>query len=391
MSYRWLFAVVVLLGCDGAEWHGAEPVDDRPRRSVGGADPFPAVAIAGQRAIVVWGTVLLNGYRAEPGTWARWYDGDGWSEPAFLGDRTQRPVLVASSNGTALAWVTDGITHFDGRSWSAPSSADLGTSPQLAMDGRGNALALGTNGADLVITDFAPATGWGPTRLLAENGSAHLVAMSDSGAAIAVWSDGIDVRARLRSSLGIWSTTRTVDTGCSPVAARMFGVDRSVVLARCGSTLRLLRSDAAGGFVGAGEVPSRAYTQLVVNRLGGVLVAASDGNSLSIIHAPPGVPLTAPLSVTASVISPSIGATFGITLDDEENGHILFTEHEGVSRLKGREFDGNARTLRPVVVMDRGTGSAYYPSVAGDPNGNAIVAWNQSGSNPEEIWANLYY
>jgi hypothetical protein len=390
MANRWLVAVVLLTGCDSG-WHGAEPVDDRPHRSVAGADPFPAAAMAGQRPIVVWGAVVTSGFTQTPGTWARWHDGTSWSDIAQLGDRTQRPALVASENGTALARVTDGISHFDGSSWSAPTVVDLGSNPVWAMDGSGNGLAVGRSDDELVVTPFDASAGWGRTTALADAGTSYQLAMSQSGAAIVVWSDGIDIRARLRSALGIWSTIRTVDTGCSPVAVRMFGADQSVVLAACGASLRLLRSTAFGGFLAAGETPHGGYAQLAVNQAGGALVAAVYDRTLKLIHAPPAMPFAAPLIATTSLISPAIGSTFGITLDANDNGHILYSEYEGVSRLKGREFIGNSRTLSDVFIADRSVGSAYYPSVAGAENGNAIVAWNQSGPNPEEIWANLYY
>jgi hypothetical protein len=217
--------------------------------------------------------------------------------------------------------------------------------------------------------------------------------MSESGHAIVVWFDGIDIRARLRSPSGLWSAQRTVDTGCSPVAVRMFGVDRSVVLGSCGGSLRLLRSGAAGGFFEVGETPEGLGTRLAINSLGGALVATaalSEDNILNISHAAPDMPLTAPLTVTTSLVSPSIGSTFDVALDSAERGHVIYTDFEGVSRLKGRELDGNALTLTPPVVLDRGTGSAYYPTLSGTSDGSAIVAWNQSGANPEEIWANIF-
>jgi hypothetical protein len=215
--------------------------------------------------------------------------------------------------------------------------------------------------------------------------------MSESGAAIAVWWDGTDIRARLRSPGGIWSRLRTVDTGCSPVAVDMFAADQSVVLGRCGASLRLLRSTPFGGFLAAGETPESPFTQMAVSSTGGALVAAAHDGTLNVTYAPPGTPLGSPLAVTTALISPSVGATFGITLDSANNGHVLFSEYEGVNRLKRREFDGDSLTLGAVAIADRSTGSAYYPSVAGADSGEAIVAWNQSGSNPEEIWANLYY
>jgi hypothetical protein len=390
MSSRLLLAIVFVTGC-GEGWHGAHAVDDRPHRSAAGSDPFPAAAMAGQRPIVVWGTILQDGFRATPGTWARWHDGTSWSTFASLGARTQRPTLVASTNGSALALVADGVTHFDGVSWSAPAAVDLGDAPKLAMDGAGNALAVGSNGDELVVTTFEPSAGWGTPLSLAEGASSHLVAMSEGGSAIVVWSDGTAIRARRRSPLGIWSTNRTVDTGCIPVGVRMFGVDQVVVLGDCGPSLRLSRSGPFGGFFAAGETPSGPFTQLAVNSNGGALVGTTNSGTLSVIHAPAGMPLSAPLVVTTSLIPPSAGATFGISLDSEEKGHVVFSEYEGVNRLKGRELDGNARTLTSVFIVDAGSGSAYYPSLAGADDGKAIVAWNQSGSNPEEIWANLYY
>jgi hypothetical protein len=346
--------------------------------------------MAGQRPIVVWGAIVLSGVMGTPGTWARWHDGTSWSGYANLGARTQRPTLVASTNGTALALVADGVVHFDGSNWSAPAEVDFSGSAQLAMDGSGNALALHESADQLVVAAFEPSTGWDSSTALADAGSSPHVAMSESGAAIVVWSDGTDIRARLRSPLGIWSTLRTVDTGCSPIAVRMFGADQSVVLGACGESLRLLRSTPFGGFLAAGDTPYGHYAQLMVNASGGALVAAAYDHTLKLIYAPPAMPLTAPLTVTTSLISPSIGATFGITLDSNNNGHILYSEYEGVNRLKGREFVGNSRTLSAVFAADTSSGSAYYPSVAGAENGNAIVAWNQSGSNPEEIWANLF-
>lgn len=390
MSSRCLLGVLLLTAC-GESWHGAEVVDDRPKDPLAGSDPFPAAAMAGEHPLVVWGAVITDGFMGGTSrTWARLHDGTSWRDFADLGARTQQPALVASTNGTAIALVHDGVTRFDGGSWSPPASVDFGVEPQLAMDGSGNALVLGKRDHQLFVTAFAPSSGWSSPLALADDVSGYRIAMSGAGAAIAVWSDGIDIRSRQRDTAGVWSTVHTVDTGCAPRAVRMFGANSSVVLASCGSSLRLLRS-APKGFLPAGEIANGTWTDLAVNAAGAALVAATDREVLSLAHAPAGLSLSAPMIVTSHLISPAVGSTFGITLADADAGHIVFSELvDHKNRIKGREFSAAGGLEAPFEIS--AVGSAYYPSLAGTADGHAIVAWNQGGlSPPEQIRADLFY
>lgn len=218
----------------GGGWDAAELVQSS-EESLG--SPVLAVDAAGN-ALAMWEQVYDYTYHV----WAnRYTSGGGWDAAGLVQMNAFRPYVATNAHGSYLAtWV-----HFNGTEvrsiWASPYSHDGGwgmaervdaggdegtfpASAQVAVDARGNALALWTQASspspyagnlrDLWANRYTSGQGWGlPERIESEDVltvSGPRLAMDAKGNGLAVWLQ----RDRSQyTETGIWANRYTVANG----------------------------------------------------------------------------------------------------------------------------------------------------------------------------------
>lgn len=167
---------------------------------------------------------------------ATWSPARGWSARTTISGDGQQPegaVVDVAANGLAVAaWRSyagaqnDSAVHVAvrpaGEAGFRPSER-LSLPGQFAVDprigvGRNRAVVLYRAGDAIVARAWTAASGWTAPAVLSEKGASHQVAIDGRGAAIAVWSSGFDgYAATLAPSSTTWS--RPVDVTASDVDA----------------------------------------------------------------------------------------------------------------------------------------------------------------------------
>lgn len=396
MDVRVLVTACLAVAC-APEWHPPEVVDDRDKDPIGAQDPYPKATMAGSKAVVVWGARVKPPRLGDPiidRTYARFSNGvDPWSTFTEIGEFTQRPDLVGSANGTAIARVTDGFSHFDGASFSAPVEIAVGSSPRMAMDGSGNAFVVGSSGGNILATRYDSATGWGAPTVIG-SGDSPRVAMSESGAAVVAWTSGGNVWVNHYGvGVGFFGGEEVLSL-CAASAVGVSDDGEAVVVADCADGTYALRSAADGELTPAALFADEDVlsTQLAVNASGAALVAWFDDGSdtFRAATAEPGDPFGGSVLISSNPTPPSLGAVMGVSLDASGDGHLVYSEmgyHEVVARrFKSDTGFADAESLEGFA------GASYYPSFSGNANGDAVVAWNQANQpTPEQIWAARFW
>jgi hypothetical protein len=396
MVVRVLVVSCLAVAC-APEWHPPEVLDDRDKVIEGGQDTFPEATMAGSRAIVVWGARVKPPRLGDPlieRTYARFSNGvDPWSTFAEIGDFTQRPQLVGSADGTAMALVTDGFSRFDGDSFSAPVEVEVGSSPRMAMDGSGNVLVVGSSGGDILATRYDGTTGWGAAAVIG-SGASPRVAMSEAGAAVVAWSNGGNVWLKYYSATDGFSAGVEVLAGCAPSAVGVSDEGEAVVVADCDGASYALRASTSFGLTPAALLVdgSALSMELAVNASGAALAAwyDFDNDTFRAASAEPGDPFGASVLISSNPAPPYAGPALGVSLDASGDGHMVYSEAD-YFELEARRFEPDTG-FSDAESLEGFAGKSYYPSFAGNANGDAVVVWNQSGeATLEQIWAARFY
>jgi hypothetical protein len=91
------------------------------------------------------------------------------------------------------------------------------------------------------------------------------------------------------------------------------------------------------------------------------------------------------LAGTSSVNIPEIA------MDSDGNAMVVWYMYDGISyyRIYARHYTSLTKSWSTATPIDNGSNDATDPSVAMDPNGNAMTAWMQTDSN-RSIYANHY-
>ncbi len=309
----------------GKGWESASLIEDN---SLGdGIAPRLAMNDAGE-AVVVWRQNMGEGIeqvwanRFIPSTgWgvATRIDGvtgeDGWSPDVAMDHRGNAvAVWVSWYNGSLKTWAN----HFSPESgWAAaqrigPDVPERADYPRVAMDSDGRATVVWEQKGDtwyhIWVNRFTPASGWGSARRIetetAGNASGPQVAMDESGNAIVVWlqSGG--------SGNGIWSS----------------------------------RFEAANGWGEARRI-----------------VSNSAGTAL------------------APRVAMERGSAVVAWIQSSDRGEIWAT------RFAPQRGWGSAEWISPGDA-----GSAWHPELAMDEYGEVMVVWHQGSDERGSIWSNRF-
>jgi hypothetical protein len=260
------------------------------------------------------------------------------------------------------------------------------------MDANGNAVAVGRSDA-LRATFYQPGSGWGLPADVGPDVAGYRVAMGSTGAAVVSFTADGSARANVYGLDATWHGEVTLRAGCSSVCAGSAASGEAVVVLRCGDDLRLARSTTGTSFtVGAPLTAAGSYERCAFNDSGAALVAwYALGAELRVAYAAAASDFSPMLSVATGVTPPSVGDTYAVSLGASGDGHIVYTLIPA-TRVRAREYLAASLSLGGVEELESLPATKYYPSLAAAADGQAVVAWNQSGFGPApQIWASRFY
>ena len=395
----------------------------------------PQVAIdASGHAIAVW--TQFDGADssafAASSIWAARFEGAAWATPVLIethtGTPARTPQLAMDSAGNALVvWsevdpATIGNTNISsiwanaykaGTGWGTASlveaATDPASSPQVAMGGNGNGVAVwrqtssSAAGSGIFANSFASATGWGTATKISTgvNGTVPQVGMDATGNALAVWAQGGAVGVnRFTGGTGWGSATTLATAGQDPqIAVAAAGGAVAVWAAYDGTrnTITSSRYRAGTGWDGALIVDSDltnllATPQVALDAAGlaTAVWAKSDGTNYHSFScrgsAAAGWGTVVSLqgdqnaSLAPRVAANGAGDVFAVF---RESG-------AGTTDLWSNRRVANDATFGTAELLENGAGIAGDPAVAVAPSGDAFAVWRQSDGTRDNIWVNAF-
>jgi hypothetical protein len=299
----------------------------------------------------------------------------------------------------------------------------------LAVDPSGNAIAVwsqsdgGLYGRyNIWANRYTPAGGWGAAELIetdsanTSNAEQPVVAIDPNGNALAVW------RQIYRGAFQIWSNRYTPTGGwgtaalIGPVAAEALGPQ--VAVDANGNALAVWHQKDIASLDGRSSIWANRYTptggwgtaELIETddrgHAGGAQVAIdANGNALAVWaqsdRAPSGRSYvwynrytpSGGWGTAARIVAAGDAGAVRMAMDPDGNAVAVWRQYDGVrSNLWASRYNplGGWGTAEPIEARDE---PAQVASVAMDPDGNALVVWQQGESTPSNllnIWANRF-
>ncbi len=308
--------------------------------------------------------------------------------------------------------------------WGMPEDVEsitgAATLPRVAIDARGNAVAVWRQGAHIRANTFSPETGWGSDQIIDENGNeSHTVygarvAMTAEGNAVAVWQQYDGVRNN------IWANTYSVESGWG--AADLVETDDSgsaeypnVAFSDSGHAIAIFqyyvedtnqrfiranrftwadRGNPSSGWGEAEDIDDdsdrstyRGVGDIVMDGDGNAIASFSqsdeDGTNAWVNRYVAGegwgearlLPISENAGTPALAMNAS-GEAFAFVAIDGMPWAARFTVEDGWSE----------------EVEDLGKGAIYasIPVAALDPRGNALVTWRENNDGTSNLWFNRF-
>ncbi len=347
-----------------------------------GSAESPQVAVDGSgNAVAVWHQSDGSRYNI----WSnRYVAGTGWGTAQLIetdnAGGAYSPQVAVDANGNAVSvwYQSDGsrnniwANHYlPGFGWGTAQlietdNAGSADSPQVAVDGSGNAVAVwrqydGTR-YSVWANRYVAGTGWGTAQLIETDNAGDAwgpqVAVDGSGNAVAVWYQWDGTR------YNIWSNYYVAGTGWG--------------------TAQLIETDNAGG----------AWNPQVAVDGSGNAVAVwyqSDG-SRNNIWSDRYVSGTG--WGTAQLIETDNAGSAGspqVALDASGNAVAVWHQSDGThyNLWSNRYVSGTGWGTAQLIETDN-AGGASTPQVAVDGSGNAVAVWYQSDGSRNNIWSNRF-
>ncbi|VAX01487.1 hypothetical protein MNBD_GAMMA20-2441 [hydrothermal vent metagenome] len=348
-----------------------------------GAAFYPQVAInADGDAMAVWSQASGT----KKSIWANRYTVQaGWEvveliETGNRGDALSPQIALDAAGNAVAIWQQSNGSHYDiwanryvvGVGWSKVQRINTENSgnanlPQLSMDAQGNTTAVwyqhnGTRN-NIWANRYVPGRGWGTAELIESNdagGAKHpKISVEDSGAVIAVWEQVHDKTARS----SIWANQYIPGSGWG--------------------TAELIETDDAG---------DATFPQISVR--GGIAMAVwlqSDGKvtntwaSRYAVNSGWGKPEPIASQSSGQPNYPQVAAG---------NGSALAVWHQSNgtrSDIWSNRYVAGSGWGKPELIESNDTGTARFPQVAANTDGNALAVWPQESARGKiDIWANRY-
>ena len=336
-------------------------------------------------ALAVWtqlgGDIWANRYIAGTGT------GTGWGTAVVIDNRADAassPQIAFDTNGNALAvWIQSDGTRDNiwakryiagtgtGTGWAADAvliGNTLGpaSSPQIAVDTNGNALAVWTQSDgtqnNILANRYRFNSVWEgvvPIGNITGAASSPQIAFDTNGNALAVWTqlDGTrnDIWANRYTSSNVWGTAALIETNDTGNASTP-----QIAFDTSGNALAVWGQ--IGGTISSFKIWANRYTLNSGWGTAELIDAPSDG--------------------TAS--SPQIA------FDASGNALAVWMQPDlGIDNIWANRYTRNTG-WSTAVLIERNEGDAATPQIAVDTNGNALAVWRQTDGTRNNIWANRF-
>ena len=325
-------------------------------------------------------------------------------------------LLVACGGGggsaapVAKAWGTAELIKTD--------STASATSPQVAFDANGNALAVWREfevaNFNIHSNRYVAATGWGIPELIETDNtgdaSAPQMAVDSNGNALAVWAQGDGTRTNIWSNGYVansaWGTAELIETdnaGSASIPRVAFDANgnalavwrqsdgtRSNILsnryvAGVGwGTAELIETDNAGN----ASIPRVAFD---ANGNAFAVWKQSDGSRNNIWSNR--YVANAGWGTAELIETDDAGTADGpkVAIDANGNALAVWWQSDGTRSniLSNRYVAGVGWGTAELIETDN-AGNALIPQVTIDANGNALAVWYQSDGAIKNIWSNKY-
>lgn len=361
----------------------------------------------------------------------------GWVPPQYLGPvgapSSSRPQVALDAQGNVIAvWVRGGYGATPdvtvqsafrpaGGPWQA--SVDLSrpgpdgvqtaierSGPQVAFDGRGNAVAVWqrNDGTSIVVqaAERPAGGGWGApvdisgVSVSGGDSRSPQIVIDPSGTALAVWvqrnplTGGYQLQSAERPAGGTWQgpiAASAVDEASS-VAPRMVidarGSALAVWLRNTGGVTQphiVSTEHPAGGAWQTPElIPDPALSpydlDLAVDSLGNAVVSWSDFGGIAKAALKP-----ATGGWGTAVALGTRGNGPRVAMDSAGNATVVFVDEPDEVRSVSHPYGGD---WQPEVRINRGGHGAFVPSLVVDARGDAVAAWTDTtGPRPSIVAA----
>lgn len=358
----------------------------------------------------------------------------GWSAPlrvdAGATGSADAPRLTVDTQGNAVAvWAQSEGARYDlwgarytpAGGWGAPvllehQDVDSASSPDVAMDGAGNALVVWTHsdGSQYSIwgNRFVVGQGWGTAQQLETHAFGYAtdphLAVDAAGHAVAVWRQdrpeggGATDIWTLRYTPGSgWGTSELLETADAYFPRVAFGADGVAVVAWAANAGRQVGVSAKHALPGGGwsatetvatwsdQMPSHLELAAGVGGQAFLIWSRSDG-------------ITGRFSVLASRYLPASGWGAAPTLnqgpftalnakvgmDASGNALAVWVQSDGTHpHVWTNRFTPAGGWGTPMLLESAGGGSSFRPQLVVTGEGRAVALWTQSEGTRSYAWA----
>lgn len=419
----------VVVACKS--WGSAETIDN----DTGGAS-FPQVAFDHNgNAIAVW----QQNDGSYVSIYANYYTyGSGWGTAELIesgnAGNAYSPQIAFDGGGDATAvWRQDdgsGIysiyanRYTSGGGWGTAElieNDDTGSAetPQIAFDADGNALTVWSqyDGSyySIYANRYTPVSGWGTAELIesSDTGNANKpqIAFDADGNALAVWELGdggvfpvFSIYANRYTSGSGWGTAELIegeagDTDSPQIAFDADGNALAVWYQINGSYYSIYANRYTSGsgwgtaeLIESDDTNNASYPQVAFDTAGNALAVweQSDGSYVNIYAnrytsgGGWGMAELVESSDTGDANRPQIafdasGNALTVWAQDDGSTHNIWSNHYTPGSGWGT-----------AELIEGGAGSAEYPKIAIDADGNALAVWHQNDGSDNSIYANRY-
>jgi hypothetical protein len=393
-----------------------------------GSTSSPQIAINGSgNANAVW---VQSDSDAIYSIWGNSFNGTTWGTAELLeleDGMASSPQVATDSSGNAVAvWSQrDENGHFNilaasfnGTSWGAnaqviDNAAGKASFPQIAVDRRGNAIAVWHQQAENSVTDIWAnrfnGTTWGTAELIDPIPGAAFnpqIAFDENQDAIVVWRQTAGAfdniyAIRFNALGGTWGQTEVIDRedGDASAPKIAFGVGSGDAIAVWQQSNGNGDSIWANRFNGTTWGTAELIGSEVGNASSPQIAINSNVAAIAVWEQQDGIfkSIWANRSnrngwfEAKSIETGDAGDAFRPQIAIDSSGNAIAVWHQNDStrnNLWANRFGTTWGTAKLIETDD--SGSATFPQIAIDGSGNGIAVWSQRDGFVASVWANLF-
>lgn len=286
--------------------------------------------------------------------------------------------IVIDINGNAIAvWIQSDGTR--GNIWANRYTVNVGwgtallietdntgnaLNPQIAIDTNGNALAVWEQGdglrQNIWANRYTVGSGWGTAALIeSDNGGAinPLIAVDANGNALAVWSGGLNIWANRYTAGSGWGTAALIESNTGSAGSPQIAIDAS------GNALAVWRQSDG--------TRDNIWANRYIAGTGWGTAALIESDNLGAAGAPQ------------------------IAINASGNAIALWQQSDGTrNNIWANHYLASGGWGAATLIETDNVGSADFPQIGIDSNGNALAVWQQDGDASavltNDIWYNRY-